>query len=301
MERVGGSDRGVDTLAAQEYGADAGILFGLNSRWNAYKKLTENPIDFYSVAYSSLGVEHGSSLLDIGCASGSGIETVYREFDHTGPIVGVDIVSDPFLLQTAVNDTLIKAKNEMELVLASADELPFGDNTFDNTFAMFSLYHVLQPERALAEIQRVTVPGGKIAISTSGEGNKQWHRLFEERIAGYIREQTIFSGYSDIEVPPIFANRFSLTDAAKLLPEYFEVEDVLTQNDALIIRDLDDFFTYGFSLLSARANYKPVPPIELWNKAIEEVVVPVIAALIEEQGRFSDLVHRSVFLLSNKK
>jgi SAM-dependent methyltransferase len=50
-------------------------------------------------------------------------------------------------------------------VLGFAEDLPFGDNSFDAVFSFAVLEHVKYPFRAADEMKRVLKPGGKLAVS----------------------------------------------------------------------------------------------------------------------------------------
>jgi demethylmenaquinone methyltransferase/2-methoxy-6-polyprenyl-1,4-benzoquinol methylase len=52
----------------------------------------------------------------------------------------------------------------IEFVHADAQELPFADAEFDAVTMSFGLRNVQEPKRALAELFRVTKPGGRIVI-----------------------------------------------------------------------------------------------------------------------------------------
>jgi demethylmenaquinone methyltransferase/2-methoxy-6-polyprenyl-1,4-benzoquinol methylase len=52
----------------------------------------------------------------------------------------------------------------VEFVQADATKLPFADNSFDAVTMSFGLRNVVQPKKALAELYRVTKPGGRIVI-----------------------------------------------------------------------------------------------------------------------------------------
>lgn len=52
----------------------------------------------------------------------------------------------------------------IEFVQGDATDLPFDDNTFDATTVSFGLRNVQEPRKALAEMFRVTRPGGRIVI-----------------------------------------------------------------------------------------------------------------------------------------
>jgi demethylmenaquinone methyltransferase/2-methoxy-6-polyprenyl-1,4-benzoquinol methylase len=52
----------------------------------------------------------------------------------------------------------------IEFVFADAQALPFGDDEFDAVTISFGLRNVNEPHRALAELFRVTKPGGRIVV-----------------------------------------------------------------------------------------------------------------------------------------
>ena len=52
-----------------------------------------------------------------------------------------------------------------------AQDLPFGDESFDVVAALWMLYHVPDVDRALAEIRRVLRPGGLFVAVTNGDGH----------------------------------------------------------------------------------------------------------------------------------
>jgi demethylmenaquinone methyltransferase/2-methoxy-6-polyprenyl-1,4-benzoquinol methylase len=52
----------------------------------------------------------------------------------------------------------------MQFVEADATNLPFSDNEFDATTISFGLRNVVEPKKAIAEMFRVTKPGGQIVI-----------------------------------------------------------------------------------------------------------------------------------------
>ena len=52
----------------------------------------------------------------------------------------------------------------VELAQVDAESLPFADNTFDRVSIAFGLRNVTHKEAALAEMQRVLKPGGKVLI-----------------------------------------------------------------------------------------------------------------------------------------
>ncbi len=89
------------------------------------------------------------SVLDLGCGVG-------HSFGELAPreSVGVDLV--PAAL----------AGQERETHVADMRRLPFADGSFRSVLSVKSIEHVPGPERALAEVVRVLVPGGRAVLVT---------------------------------------------------------------------------------------------------------------------------------------
>lgn len=73
-------------------------------------------------------------------------------------VVGVDIV--PELLERA----RALAPANVTFVEGDATSLPFEDSSFDLACSRRTLHHIARPERAVAELVRVTRPGGKVFV-----------------------------------------------------------------------------------------------------------------------------------------
>jgi demethylmenaquinone methyltransferase/2-methoxy-6-polyprenyl-1,4-benzoquinol methylase len=57
-----------------------------------------------------------------------------------------------------------QALPHLPFVAGDATRLPFADDTFDAVTISFGLRNVVEPERALAEMHRVTRPGGRLVV-----------------------------------------------------------------------------------------------------------------------------------------
>src|SRR5207245_2668400 len=73
-------------------------------------------------------------------------------------VVGVDIV--PELLERARDG----APDNVTFVEGDATQLPFESGTFDLSCSRRTLHHIARPERAVAELARVTAPGGRVFV-----------------------------------------------------------------------------------------------------------------------------------------
>jgi SAM-dependent methyltransferase len=104
-----------------------------------------------------LDVEARARWLDVGCGTGALAETV---LDTAAPeqVTGAD-PSEPFV--GAARERL--AGRPAEFVVADAQALPFDDGSFDAAVAGLVLNFVPHPAAGLAEMARVTRPGGVVA------------------------------------------------------------------------------------------------------------------------------------------
>jgi len=75
-------------------------------------------------------------------------------------VVGVDV--DPELLDEARKRSAGKAN--VEFLEADATALPFADGEFDLAGSLRTLHHLPRPELAVAELVRVTRPGGTVLV-----------------------------------------------------------------------------------------------------------------------------------------
>ena len=106
-----------------------------------------------------LELEAGERVLDVACGTGNLALPAAR----TGALVtGVDIA--PNLITQA------KARAAAESVdiafdVGDAEQLPYESGSFDTTVTMFGAMFAARPERAAAELVRVTRSGGRIAMA----------------------------------------------------------------------------------------------------------------------------------------
>jgi SAM-dependent methyltransferase len=110
-----------------------------------------------------LGVSPGERVLDVGCGSGAATRTLAQRVGPNGRVTGLDPSSALLkiargLVEKAGLDGLI------ELREGDCRALPFPEASFDAVLAATALSHVPDPGRALAEMVRVTRPGGRVAI-----------------------------------------------------------------------------------------------------------------------------------------
>ena len=109
----------------------------------------------------------GDRVLDLGCGGGRHAFEVYR---RGARVVAFDHDREE-LSQVEGMTEAMRAAGEAppparaHVVAGDATAMPFGDGTFDRVIAAEVLEHIPADGRALAEIARVTRPGGLVAVT----------------------------------------------------------------------------------------------------------------------------------------
>ena len=104
---------------------------------------------------SLLALRGGERVLDVGCGAGAlayAVAPVARE------VVAVD--SDASMVEVA----RVNAPANVRVELADGERLPFDDGEFDVAATLRTLHHTLHPGRLVAELVRVTKPGGIVFV-----------------------------------------------------------------------------------------------------------------------------------------
>lgn len=99
------------------------------------------------------------SVLDVAC--GPGIISCFfsKRVRH---VTGLDFV--PAMLERAQRYQHEQQVPNVSWQLGSSTDLPFANATFDCAVTRFSFHHFMEPTAALAEMKRVTRPGGTVLV-----------------------------------------------------------------------------------------------------------------------------------------
>ncbi len=123
-----------------------------------------------SAGYLLPHLDKTMTLLDVGC----GPATITCDLaTRVAAVVGIEPVDDILdkARATAAERNVFNATFEV----GSVYDLRFGDDTFDVVHAHQVLQHLTDPAAAIAEMVRVTKPGGLVAVRDADYHAMTWH------------------------------------------------------------------------------------------------------------------------------
>lgn len=99
--------------------------------------------------------------LDLGCGMGETTRQLAARLEKSSEVVGVD--QDKELLEMAASIGPVEGCS-ITFQQGDAARLGFEDESFHFVFARYLLHHLSDPEKVLAEMLRVSKPGGIVAV-----------------------------------------------------------------------------------------------------------------------------------------
>jgi SAM-dependent methyltransferase len=225
--------------------------------WTAGYRTIENEA-FYALAFDHvaqvLGVPDGGPILDAGCGSGTkSAHLASRGFR----VVGVDI-SEQILEAARENLDKSGLSDRVTLQVADLTSMRFDDGAFRGVLCWGVLMHVPEVERAIAELARVTAPGGTIVVS---EGN----RYSVQAIALRSLKRLLNRERAEVRARPSGVELWEETSAGRLVTRQADIKWLIGEfgrHGAQLIERRSGQFTEVFTLIP----WKPVrSAIHLFN------------------------------------
>lgn len=141
--------RGVFDSVASRYDIMNDLMsLGLHRAWKAYTVMVAN-------------LHEGDQVLDIAGGTGDLAMAFSKKVGRTGRVVHTDI--NEAMLRTGRN-RLLDAGVVLPTLVCDAEKLPFPDNHFDVVSVAFGLRNMTHKDQALAEMNRVLKPRGKLLV-----------------------------------------------------------------------------------------------------------------------------------------
>lgn len=211
--------------------------------------------------YELMKLAAGHNVMDLGCGPGTDTVALGQLVGETGTVMGIDRDAG----HIARADEKAQAAGMAGWVhhrVADASDLPFADDTFDASRSERLFHHLPQAEPALAEMVRVTKPGGWIVLLDTDWGStstatsevdivqrlSHFHAThgFANGYAGrellrMVREQGLINIH--IEMAPIFITDLAISRRGAMMDETEEAAlaaGVITQEELdRLHRDLE--------------------------------------------------------------
>jgi ubiquinone/menaquinone biosynthesis C-methylase UbiE len=233
-------------------GPALGMVASLEARGHTdgYLRVLGNLLD-------AADVQPGATLLEVGCGTGVLDRWLVRRTAGANRVVGVDV--NRFLLQEA---TALARKEGVEHLIefreGSAEALPFPDNTFDVAMSSTVIQRV-NADRMLAEMTRVTKPGGRVAVVGHAHDMPQWVNL---PLPPELKAKIEAPGWHDAAAAPLGCDDASLYQRmhqaglarVKMFPQFaaFNEPERLQQLQTTIMATLNPAETQAWQVALAK-------------------------------------------------
>ena len=151
----------------------AGVFHSVAAKYDVMNDLMSAGLHrvWKAVTIAHANVRPGFKVLDIAGGTGDLAMAFARKAGPTGEVWLTDI--NESMLRVG-RDRLLNNGLAVPISLCDAEKLPFPDNYFDRVSVAFGLRNMTHKDVALAEMQRVLKPGGKLLVL---EFSKVWEPL----------------------------------------------------------------------------------------------------------------------------
>lgn len=112
----------------------------------------------------------GLRVLDIATGPGEPAMTLSRIVGERGSVLGIDLAER--MIELARSNAKAASLKNVEFRVMDAENLDLPDGSFDLVTCRFGLQIVTDPERTLGEVRRVLKPGGRLAATVWGPGER---------------------------------------------------------------------------------------------------------------------------------
>ncbi len=121
------------------------------------------------------GIAPGQRIVEVGCGSGAVIRWLARNTAGANPITALD-VNDYLLREALALTTSAGLADHVTFQHGDAEELPLASESVDVALS-FTVMEEVDAERMLAEMIRVTRPGGRVGIVVRATDMRPWMNL----------------------------------------------------------------------------------------------------------------------------
>lgn len=201
----------------------------LTARISIHEKYSVNKQGFPNWIFSNYLIPEKSSILELGCGTGSMWKEKLDLLNNGSELILTDISEG--MVETA-REALGEHAN-ISYGKADIMSLPYEKGRFNIVIANMMLYHVTDLDRSLSEVKRVLKDKGVFYCTTFGENG----------IIQYISRLLKEYGAEDSS-----SRTFTLQNGGNILNKYFSDVKKLDYEDSLMVTDINDILDYIYSM-----------------------------------------------------
>lgn len=127
-------------------------------------------------------LQPGERVLDVACGTGLITRLAAERVGPTGSVTGIDIAPDMIAVAKTVP---VPTAPVIDWRIADATALDVPDDSYDVVTCQMGLMFIEDRPRAIAEMRRVLVPGGRLVVNTPGVIQPPFE-LMEKAIVDHI-------------------------------------------------------------------------------------------------------------------
>ena len=250
----------------------------LKDRIALHKLFGEESEDFHSWLFRQVQAPPTAMVLELGCGTGAMWQANRGKVPPGWQLTLTDL-SEAMVRETQHN--LRDLAPRVTYNRHGAQRLPYGDDSFDLVFANHMLYHVAEPDVALAEIRRVLKPGGRFYAATNGG----------EHMAGAeALRQLLLAAIPQAKRDSLDISAFSMETGADRLRQHFDEVRLFERRDQLLVTDPEPLIRYVLSLVDpatlARAT---AAALARWRQTVSDSFEGGVYSLKRVTGFFEAL------------
>lgn len=190
-----------------------GVLMGDAGRYDIVSRLVFGPLFRRIAADVAASAPADARILEVGC--GPGLLSIELASRHDLAVTGLDL--DPAMIERAETNAGRSAAlggRQPTFVVADVAALPFDDASFERVVSTFSMHHWSDKTRAMEEIARVLVPGGRALIWDLRPGALPFHPTVHDEAEVAPQSSLTMANVADWRWPGrfTFARRIELVN-----------------------------------------------------------------------------------------
>lgn len=220
-------------------------------------------------------------------------------------IKGVEVLPSSQLASTVYemsnpnSQILLPRTTYLQPTPGTAEEVPLPDNSVTKYSSIHSIYEWHDIQKALQEAARVMTPDASGLVITNGPDDKP---VFKE-ILEDSRQELDADAPDGVKytAPHTVSSRVDYNLAESLLKQYFEVVQLITYKDTMIITpDRAPLYEYAYNSYK-RGFFPPVINQGRWSAVRQKVLIERMKKEINEKGYFKDEIDIGAIFFSRPK